>query len=287
MGGTRGNAASTRPVGYANRRASPTLTLRTRHAQAGVEPTERRRTRYERYVKRPVDIVGSAILLVLTTPLMLAVAAGVRLTMGPPVIFRQVRLTIGARPFTMYKFRSMLPESAVPDDVAGATEFHAADDSVRHTPFGRLIRRSSLDELPQLWNVLKGDMSLVGPRPELPEVAVAFGLIDHPRHMVRTGMTGAWQVSENRDGYVHLNVHMDEEYVGDLTFRRDVTIVLWTFAVLVGHTRTFDKAESESAAAPAVIRLIRDRAAPTCRTERFDSEGQAVSSLAPNQMRPR
>jgi glycosyltransferase involved in cell wall biosynthesis len=176
----------------------------------------------------------------------------------------------------------MLPESAVPDDVAGASEFHAADDSLRHTPFGRLIRRSSLDELPQLWNVLKGDMSLVGPRPELPDVAVAFGLIDHPRHMVRSGMTGAWQVSENRDGYVHLNAHMDEEYVGDLTFRRDVTIVLWTFAALVGHTRKYDEAESENAAAAAGIRLIRTRVAPTRRSERFDSEGQTVELVGPH-----
>jgi lipopolysaccharide/colanic/teichoic acid biosynthesis glycosyltransferase/glycosyltransferase involved in cell wall biosynthesis len=284
VGGIHGNAASTRYIGYADRRVSATPTLRTPHEQAhGLERTERRRTRYERYVKRPVDIVGSAILLVLTTPLMLAVAAGVRVTMGPPLIFRQVRLTRGGRPFTMYKFRSMLLESAVPDDVAGASGFHAAEDSLRHTPFGRLIRRYGLDELPQLWNVLKGDMSLVGPRPELPEVAAAFALIDHPRHMVRSGMTGAWQVSENRDGFVHLNVQIDETYVGDLTFRRDVTIVLRTFAVLLGRTRRNDQAdESDDAAAPAVIPLIRSRDAPSCRSVRSDSGSPIVEVLGPN-----
>jgi len=256
-GGTHGNATSTRYIGYADHPVSATSMRRTPDEQArGLGPTERRRTRYERYVKRPVDIVASAILLGLTTPLMLAVAAGVRVTMGPPVIFRQVRLTRGGRAFPMYKFRSMLLESAVRDDVAGASMFHAADDSLRHTPFGRFIRRYALDELPQLWNVLKGDMSLIGPRPELPEVAAAFDLIDHPRHMVRSGMTGPWQVSENRDGFVHLNVQIDREYVGDLTFRRDVTILLRTLPTLLGRTRKNDEAdESDDAAAPAVVPL--------------------------------
>jgi lipopolysaccharide/colanic/teichoic acid biosynthesis glycosyltransferase/glycosyltransferase involved in cell wall biosynthesis len=284
VGGTHGNAARTLSFGYADRRVSIVLTHRTPHEQArGLEQTGRRGTRYERYVKRPVDIVGSAILLLLTTPLMLAVAVGIRTTMGPPAIFRQVRLTRGGRRFTMYKFRSMLPESAVPDDVAGASRFHAADDSLRHTPFGRLIRRSALDELPQLWNVLKGDMSLVGPRPELPEVAAAFDLIDHPRNMVRSGMTGAWQVSENRDGFVHLNVQMDEEYVGDLTFLRDLAIVLRTFTVLVGRTRKNDEPdESNDAAAPAVIRLNGSRDPTSCRSERSDPGSQTVDVVGPN-----
>jgi lipopolysaccharide/colanic/teichoic acid biosynthesis glycosyltransferase len=195
---------------------------------------QRPRSRYERYVKRPLDIVGSSLLLVLTAPLMLVVACGVMVTIGRPIIFRQVRLSREGVPFTMYKFRSMLPESAVPEDVRGPSEFHAADDSLRHTPFGRLIRRLELDELPQLWNVLKGDMSLIGPRPELPEVCEAFDLVHHPRHDVRPGMTGAWQVSERRDGFVHLNVHIDEAYVGNLTFRRDLMIVVRTFTVLLG-----------------------------------------------------
>jgi lipopolysaccharide/colanic/teichoic acid biosynthesis glycosyltransferase/glycosyltransferase involved in cell wall biosynthesis len=283
VGGTHGNAARTLSFGYADRRVSIVLTHRTLHEQArGLEPTERRGTRYEKYVKRPVDIVGSAILLLLTTPLMLAVAVGVRVTMGPPAIFRQVRLTREGRRFTMYKFRSMLPESAVPDDVAGASRFHAADDSLRHTPFGRLIRRSALDELPQLWNVLKGDMSLVGPRPELPEVAAAFDLIDHPRNMVRSGMTGAWQVSENRDGFVHLNVQMDEEYVGDLTFRRDLAIVLRTFTVLVGRTRKNDDPDESNDAAPAIIRLNGSRDPPSCRSDRSDPGSQTVEAVGPN-----
>jgi lipopolysaccharide/colanic/teichoic acid biosynthesis glycosyltransferase/glycosyltransferase involved in cell wall biosynthesis len=278
-----GTSARTLSFGYADRHVSITLTHHVPDEQVRAPgPSPRRPTRYERYVKRPVDIVGSAILLLLMAPLMLAITIGVRVTMGHPVIFRQVRLTRGGRPFTMYKFRSMLPEWAVPDDVAGPSGFHAADDSLRHTPFGRFIRRFALDELPQLWNVLKGDMSLVGPRPELPEVAAAFDLIDHPRHLVRSGMTGAWQVSENRDGFVHLNVEIDEEYVGDLTFHRDVTIVLRTFAVLVGRTPRNQPGESNGAAAPAVIRLIPPRDAPSCRSERSDSGSQTVAAVSAN-----
>ena len=154
--------------------------------------------------------------------------------MGKPVIFRQRRLTRGGVPFTMYKFRSMLAEEHAPDDADDVSEFHAAANSPRHTPFGRFIRRAAFDELPQLWNVLRGDMSLVGPRPEMPEVAEAHGIVDHPRHMVRPGMTGAWQVSEYRSGYVHLHVHIDAAYVGNLTFRTDARIVLQTLGVLLG-----------------------------------------------------
>ena len=194
----------------------------------------RDRSIYERWFKRPLDIVTSAALLVVLAPLMALVALGVVVTMGRPIIFRQQRLTRGGVPFTMYKFRSMLAEDHAPDDADDASEFHAAADSPRHTPFGRFIRRAAFDELPQLWNVLRGHMSLVGPRPEMPEVAEAHGIVDHPRHLVRPGMTGAWQVSEFRDGYVHMHVHIDAAYVGNLTFRTDARIVLQTLGVLLG-----------------------------------------------------
>ena len=187
-------------------------------------------TFYERRVKRVIDIVGSAVLILLTAPLAAFVWLGVFFTLGRPVIFRQVRVTKGGKKFTMLKFRSMKPESKPMED----GQFHAPKDDPRHTPFGQLIRRLSLDELPQLFNVLRGDMSLIGPRPELPAVVKAFDLKDHPRHEVRAGMTGPWQVSEYRNGFVHMNVHVDAEYVGDLTFRRDVEIVLRTIGLFFG-----------------------------------------------------
>lgn len=191
---------------------------------------ERHITFYERRVKRLIDIVGAAALILLTAPLAAIIAIGVYTTLGRPTWFRQVRVTKGARKFTMLKFRSMKPETKAMAD----GQYHAPKDDPRHTKFGQLIRRLSLDELPQLWNVLRGDMSLIGPRPELPAVVKAFDLTDHPRHQVRAGMTGPWQVSEYRNGFVHMNVHVDAEYVGDLTFRRDVEIVLRTIGLFFG-----------------------------------------------------
>ncbi|GJM39157.1 MAG: hypothetical protein DHS20C19_25240 [Acidimicrobiales bacterium] len=191
---------------------------------------DRKRSLYERHIKRAIDIVGAATLILLTAPLAALVALGVAMTLGRPVVFRQTRVTKGADPFTMLKFRSMKPENRP----MAAGQYHAPRDDPRHTRFGQLIRRLSLDELPQLWNVLRGDMSLIGPRPELPAVVKAFDLADHPRHQVRAGMTGPWQVSEFRNGYVHMNVHVDAEYVGDLTFRRDVEIVLRTIGLFFG-----------------------------------------------------
>ena len=199
-----------------------------------VEASARRRSAYERFLKRPIDLVGGVILLVLFTPLMVLVGIGVAITMGRPVVFRQQRLTRGGEPFTMLKFRSMKPEEPWDETVLGPRPHHAPEDDPRHTPFGRLIRRLSLDELPQLVNVVKGEMSLIGPRPELPSVAREHGLVDHPRHLVRPGMTGEWQVSDLRAGYVHMSVHVDAVYVGDLTFRRDLGIALRTIGLFIG-----------------------------------------------------
>ncbi|MDW3220185.1 MAG: sugar transferase [Acidimicrobiales bacterium] len=191
---------------------------------------DRKRSLYERHLKRAIDVVGAATLILLTAPLAALVALGVAMTLGRPVVFRQTRVTKGGQSFTMLKFRSMKPENKP----LAPGQYHAPRDDPRHTRFGQLIRRLSLDELPQLWNVLRGDMSLIGPRPELPAVVKAFDLADHPRHQVRAGMTGPWQVSEYRNGYVHMNVHVDAEYVGDLTFRRDVEIVLRTIGLFFG-----------------------------------------------------
>jgi glycosyltransferase involved in cell wall biosynthesis len=151
----------------------------------------------------------------------------------------------------MYKFRSMLPPAPAGEYDGGPSQFHAAPDSPRHTPFGQFIRRVALDELPQLWNVLKGDMSLIGPRPEMPEVAQAYDIVDHPRHLVRPGMTGAWQVSEFRDGFVHMHVHIDAAYVGNLTLRQDLTIAVRTIGVVLGgggEKIRQDKLEAKEAA---------------------------------------
>jgi sugar transferase EpsL len=142
--------------------------------------------RFSRAVKRGVDVAGASLGLLLLAPLLGLTAALIRLSMGAPVLFRQVRPGLGGRPFTLVKFRTM-------------SEGHAADgsplpDSARLTQLGRVLRAVSLDELPQLWNVLRGDMSLVGPRPLLVRYLSRYTPEQARRHEVRPGITGWAQV---------------------------------------------------------------------------------------------
>jgi lipopolysaccharide/colanic/teichoic acid biosynthesis glycosyltransferase len=190
---------------------------------------ERQPGPYERYAKRPLDLAGSMGLLIVLAPVIAAVGAAVRSVLGRPVLFRQVRIARGGSSFVMLKFRSM---HAADPTLSTSDEPHTAEDSPRVGPLGHFIRHTSLDELPQLVNVLRGEMSLVGPRPEIRSVAETHELVDHPRHLVRPGITGPWQVSDHRPGFVHDHVSMDVEYVENITFRRDMNIVARTVAQL-------------------------------------------------------
>jgi lipopolysaccharide/colanic/teichoic acid biosynthesis glycosyltransferase len=142
---------------------------------------------YTRFAKRTFDVVCASVGLILTAPLMLVIACLVRLTPGP-IIYRQIRVGEGGRPFTIYKFRTMRRDAEEPGEPA-----YAQENDPRVTPVGRLLRKTHLDELPQLWVVLKGDMSIVGPRPERPEFipmleeAVPFFT---RRLLVKPGITG-------------------------------------------------------------------------------------------------
>lgn len=108
---------------------------------------------------------------------------------------------------------------------------HKSDRDPRHTPLGRLLRRASLDELPQLWNVVRGDMSLVGPRPELKAVVERDGLASHPRHLVRPGITGPWQLGPARNIRLSKNLHYDEGYLETMSFSADVSLLIRTLRV--------------------------------------------------------
>lgn len=138
-------------------------------------------------IKRLMDIVGASVGLLLLSPLLLVLALMVRRRMGPPAVFAQARAGRGGRPFVLYKFRTMTDAR----DVTGAL----LPDEERLTPFGRSLRRTSLDELPQLWNVLKGDMSLVGPRPLLLQYVPLYDERQRRRLDVRPGITGWAQVN--------------------------------------------------------------------------------------------
>ena len=163
----------------------------------------------------------------LLSPLLLAIATAIRLTMGPPVIFRQERVSIDGRRFPMLKFRS-LPNA--PNETTD-TEW-AAEMTRRPTKLGRFMRSSSIDELPQLINILKGEMSFVGPRPERPHFVGEFATRDrryHYRHRVPAGLTGLSQVSGLRgDTSVTERVRFDNTYVENWSLMGDLRIILRT-----------------------------------------------------------
>lgn len=177
------------------------------------------------FCKRTMDVVGSAALLVLLSPLMLLCAIGVKLSSPGPVIFKQERIGRDKKPFYMYKFRSMRVNDA--QDTAWSKK---ADD--RKTSFGAFIRKCSLDELPQFWNVLRGEMSLVGPRPELPHYVEQFRTevpLYMVKHQVRPGITGWAQVNGFRgDTTIRGRIEHDVYYIEHWSLAFDLQILLMT-----------------------------------------------------------
>ncbi len=176
-------------------------------------------------VKRAFDVLASAFGLILTAPLMLATAAAVRMFLGKPVLFRQVRPGLEGKPFELVKFRTML-------DARSETGAALADDQ-RLTRFGRLLRASSLDELPQLWNVLRGDMSLVGPRPLLVQYLPLYSAHQARRHEVRPGLTGWTQVKGRNSLSWEEKLDLDVWYVDNRTFLLDLWIIFMTAVRLI------------------------------------------------------
>jgi lipopolysaccharide/colanic/teichoic acid biosynthesis glycosyltransferase len=163
------------------------------------------------------------------------IAGLVRIKLGPGVLYRQSRVGRNGRNFVMLKFRTMQHPTADDAFVAEERAEYKTSEHPRLTQFGRALRRLSLDELPQLWNVIRGQMSLVGPRPELSEKVDDYGLRSHPRHQVRPGLTGEWQVTHRSSG-IHLIHCFDEDmrYVARVNLVRDVGIILRTFGVVFG-----------------------------------------------------
>jgi lipopolysaccharide/colanic/teichoic acid biosynthesis glycosyltransferase len=173
-----------------------------------------------------VDRFLAALLLLALLPTLLVIAGVVRWKLGPGVMFRQARVGRRGRVFTIYKFRTMAhaqPGHATVDKSAG---------DPRHTPVGRVLRKLSLDELPQLWNVLRGDMSLVGPRPEMVELVERYDLWQHPRHAVRPGVTGRWQTSAWRSRPLHEHLEEDMPYIERITLLGDMRILVATVAAM-------------------------------------------------------
>ena len=175
---------------------------------------------YERYVKRLLDCVLAALLLVLLSPVMGVLAWLVRIKLGAPVIFHQERPGRDERIFRLCKFRTMTD--------ARDEKGELLSDSERLTPFGRRLRETSLDELPELWNVLKGDMALVGPRPLLVQYLPAYTARERHRHDVRPGITGLAQVNGRNYLPWDQRLALDVEYAERITFFGDLRIVAMT-----------------------------------------------------------
>jgi lipopolysaccharide/colanic/teichoic acid biosynthesis glycosyltransferase len=169
-----------------------------------------------------VDFVGAGLLLIATAPICAAISVFVCLDSKGPVIFHQTRVGRGGRLFELYKFRSMR---------ADAPKFGLHPDNVddpRITSVGRWLRRTSLDELPQLLNVLKGDMSLVGPRPEMPFIVDLYNARHRQRLTVTPGLTGIWQLSADRAFLIHENIQYDLYYIRHRNLFMDLAILLHT-----------------------------------------------------------
>ena len=198
-------------------------------------------TMYEHRVKPAVDRAVALALLVLLLPILATIALCIRLSLGRGVIYRQRRVGLHGVPFTMYKFRTMHPDRRTRE-----RHFHGRDrrrthktpHDPRHTTLGQFLRRYSLDELPQLWNVLTGELSLVGPRPELLSVVERrYEEWQHHRHAVRPGLTGLWQVTQRDEhGQMHRHVDVDLRYIERLSPGLDLAILVMTLPIILHIT---------------------------------------------------
>jgi lipopolysaccharide/colanic/teichoic acid biosynthesis glycosyltransferase len=196
---------------------------------------------WQRVLKRAVDIVGATLGLVLLAPILLVAAFAVKVNSIGPVLYVSDRVGRGGRPFRMVKFRSMRHGAQHARDHHGHLNIHDSGpifkirDDPRVTPVGRFLRRSSLDELPQLWNVLRGDMSLVGPRPPLPEEFGRYGIRERRRLEVKPGITCIWQVSGRSDVDFDTWVAMDIDYIDGWSLRLDARLLARTVAAVVSR----------------------------------------------------
>ncbi|HEX4709849.1 sugar transferase [Phenylobacterium sp.] len=195
-------------------------------------------------LKRVQDALIAVLVLIIMAPLMLVIAAAVKLQDDGPALFRQVRVGRYGAPFAMLKFRSMVPDATgrlkrlLEEDPEAAREWgekqKLANDP-RVTPLGRLLRSTSLDELPQFLNVLLGHMSVVGPRPILPEQVNAYGAGFSLYCTARPGITGLWQVAGRSDTTFQRRSEFDQTYLRTWSAITDITLILRTFSVVIGR----------------------------------------------------
>jgi len=217
----------------------PRLNIRPAAGLPLMHLEEPRLTGPQALLKRATDVVVSGVGLVLVAPLMAVITLVIRMTSPGPALFIQERVGRAGKVYRLVKFRSMYEGShQIREDVLGsiAGDPEAYRHDPRITPFGRFLRRWSLDELPQLWNVLKGDMSLVGPRPMLVEELPLLGTSDHRRHLTKPGVTGLWQVAGRKEVEWSERMQLDLRYVENWSPTLDLVILVKTVkAVATGR----------------------------------------------------
>lgn len=175
---------------------------------------------YEKFIKRPMDFILSLIAIIVLSPVLLITAILVKIKLGSPVIFKQERPGLNENIFTMYKFKSMTDEK----DKQGKL----LSDDIRLTKFGKFIRSTSLDELPGLFNILNGDMSIIGPRPLLVKYLPLYNNYQRRRHEVRPGLSGLAQANGRNAITWEERFNLDVEYVDNISFIGDWKIILLT-----------------------------------------------------------
>lgn len=192
-------------------------------------------------VKRSIDILVSVLMIALLSPLLVLAALAVLIGSGRPILYRQTRIGFAGQPFVMLKFRTMTNGSDLGDGTAGLRNarsgplFKMSDDP-RVTVVGRVLRRLSIDELPQLFNILQGSMSLVGPRPALPEEVAGFPPELRVRESMPQGLTGLWQLEGRLDPDFETYMELDLRYVETWSLHRDLWILLRTPFVVLRHS---------------------------------------------------
>ncbi|HGF7808549.1 sugar transferase [Enterococcus faecium] len=187
----------------------------------------RKKTFYQLFGKRILDILLSGIALIVLSPIILIVGILVRIKLGSPIIFKQERPGKSEKIFSMYKFRTMTDER----DHNG----EYLPDEIRLTKFGKMLRATSLDELPELWNILKGDMSIVGPRPLLVEYLPLYSEKQRKRHNVKPGLTGLAQVNGRNAISWEEKFEYDYLYIEDYSFTKDISIIWHTIKKVLKH----------------------------------------------------
>ncbi len=182
---------------------------------------------YEKFIKRPIDFLLALIGLIVLSPIILITAILVRVKLGSPVLFRQPRPGRNEKVFNLYKFRTMTDEK----DADG----NLLPDEVRLTGFGKKLRSTSIDELPELINIIRGDMAIVGPRPLLVRYLPRYNEHQKRRHEVRPGFTGLAQVNGRNSISWEEKFDWDVKYVDNITFLGDLRILFATVGVVLGH----------------------------------------------------